>query len=228
MARSITDGLVMFKLYDNITIGRFKYDMPESFAEDAISAVTDICSQPNVFCDGISNSPVVSFWNVNDKGKRLYDLPVFKDYLTFVKPLIRDYLKELNLSEDDAVVAAMWGVHYKPNQFVQKHNHEYTDYIRSPFEKRGKHKVSTDNDILAILLYLNKPDNSGNLFIQSKKGIKHEFDLKAGDIIMFPSYSSIHWTEPNLSEEEKFVVGIEIVMKWVTSNVIVGKTIEEL
>ena len=205
-----------------------KYDMPDGFVDKAIACVEDICGQSNVFNKRIPHSPIVSFWNLNDNGKRLYDCPEFKDYLTFIKPHIQDYLKELGISEDDAVVTAMWGVHYKPNQFVQKHNHEYTDYIRSPFEKRGKHKVSTDNDILAILLYLNKPDNSGNLFIQSKKGIKHEFDLKAGDIIMFPSYSSIHWTEPNLSEEEKFVVGIEIVMKWVTSNVIVGKTIEEL
>jgi hypothetical protein len=212
----------MFQSYDGVKIGLFKYAMPSGFAEQAILSVMDICNQTNNVNTKIPKSPIISFWNYRDNGKRLYDLPEFKDYITFIKPHIRDYLKELGVSEDDAVITAMWGVHYKPGQFVQRHNHTYSDY------RKGASKPASDNDVLAILLYLNKPDKSGNLFIESSNGVEHEFDLKGGDVIMFPSSLSMHRTDPNESNEDKFVVGIEIVMKWVTDDELIGKTLEEL
>ncbi|NDB61337.1 hypothetical protein EB001_23300 [bacterium] len=218
----------MIETYDGVKIGLFKYNMTKDFAEEAISTVIDICSKPNINNKRISDSPIVSFWNLNDSGKRLYDLPIFKDYLSFIKPHIQEYLKELGVVEDQAILTAMWGVHYKPNQFVKRHNHAYGDYKKNPRKKRSEHIVKSDNDVLAILLYLNKPNNSGNLFIETPNGIEHEFDLKAGDVIMFPSFSLMHRTNPNLSNEDKFVVGIEIVMKWVTDDTLVGKTIGEL
>ena len=218
----------MIKSFDGVKVGLFKYDMPNGFADSVISCVKDICSQPNIVNKTIVNSPIVSFWNINDNGKRLYDLPEFKDYLTFIKPHIQEYLKELEVPEDQAVVTAMWGVHYKPSQFVRRHNHAYGDYKKNPRKKRSQHNVTTDNDVLAILLYLNKPVNSGNLFIETTDGIEHEFDLKAGDVIMFPSFSLMHRTDPNNSNEDKFVVGIEIVMKWVTDDQLVGKMVKEL
>jgi hypothetical protein len=228
VARPISDGLGMIKTIDDVKVGLFKFDMSKEFAENAISFVIDICSQPNVFNKKIEHSPIVSFWNLNDKGKRLYDMPEFKEYLTFIKPHIQEYLQALNIPEDDAIVTAMWGVHYKPTQFVKKHNHAYGDYTKSSGKKRTEHNNTTDNDVLAILLYLNKPDNSGNLFIEMPNGNEHEFDLKGGDVIMFPSFSLMHRTNPNQSNEDKFVIGIEIVMKWVTDDILVGKTIGEL
>lgn len=198
-----------------------KYDMSDGFADKAIACVRDICGQTNVFNKRIPHSPIVSFWNLDDNGKRLYDRPEFKDYLTFIKPHIQDYLRELNISEDDAVVTAMWGVHYKPTQFVRRHQHTYNDYKKSP------HKFTTPNDVLAVLLYLNKPGNSGNLFIEMPDGSEKEIDMSAGDVIMFPSMS-YHWTTPNESQENKYVVGIEIIMKWSTDDQLVGKTIGEL
>lgn len=218
----------MIKTFGDVKIGLVRYNMTPGFAKAAISSVIDICSQPNITNKLIDNSPTVSFWNINDNGKRMYDLPQFKDYLTFIKPHIQEYLKELSIPEDQAVVTAMWGVHYKPKTFVKRHNHAYGDYKKSPRKKRSDHLVKTDNDVLAILLYLNKPENSGNLFIETVDGVEHEFDLKGGDVIMFPSFSLMHRTNPNNSNEDKFVVGIEIVMKWVTDNQLVGKRVEEL
>ena len=87
-----------------------KYDMPDGFVDKAIACVEDICGQPNVFNKRIPHSPIVSFWNIDDSGRRLYDRSEFRDYLTFIKPHLQDYLKELGISEDDAVVTAMWGV----------------------------------------------------------------------------------------------------------------------
>lgn len=198
-----------------------KYDMPDGFLDKAKSCVEDICSKPNVQDKTVPTVPVVSFWNMNDNGKRLYNRPEFNDYLTFVKPHIQDYLKELGISEDEAIVTAMWGVHYKPTQFVGKHNHTYNDYKKSP------HKFKTPNDVLAVLLYLNKPENSGNLFIELSDGSEKEIDTGAGDVIMFPSML-YHWTSPNNSQESKYVLGIEIIMKWSTDDKLIGKTIGEL
>jgi hypothetical protein len=222
MAGSIAVGLVMINSYDGVKIGLFKYDMTEGFVDKAKAAVTDICGQKNFFNKRIPNSPIVSFWNVNDNGKRLYELPEFREYINFVKPHIQEYLKELGIQEDDAVVTAMWGVHYKHGEYVKRHNHIYDHY------RKGSGRHPTGNDVLAILLYLNKPDKSGNLFIESDNGKEHEFDLKGGDVIMFPSSSAWHRTDPNQSNEDKFVVGIEIVMKWVTDDELVGKSLEEL
>lgn len=218
----------MIETYGGVKIGLFNFEMTKEFAQTAISSVVNICSQPNVTNKRIPKSPTVSFWNKSDNGKRLYDLPEFKDYLTFIKPHIQEYLKVLGVSEDQAVVTAMWGVHYKPGQFVKRHNHAYGDYQNDPRKKRSEHNIKTDNDVLAVLLYLNKPDKSGNLFIETIDGIEHEFDLKAGDVIMFPSFSLMHRTDPNESNDDKFVVGIEIVMKWVTTDVLVGKLVKEL
>lgn len=218
----------MIETIDGVKIGLFKYDMTEETRQSTISCVIDICSQPNIYNKTIDNSPIVSFWNLNDNGKRLYDLSEFKNFLKSIKPNIQEYLKALNISEDDAVITAMWGVHYKPTQFVRRHNHAYGDYKKSPGKKRSEHNNTTDNDVLAILLYLNKPDNSGNLFIEMPNGVEHEFDLKSGDVIMFPSFSLMHRTSPNNSNEDKYVVGIEIVMKWVTDDKLIGKTVGEL
>ena len=151
----------------------------------------------------------------------MYDCPEFKDYLTFVKPHIQDYLKELELPLDEAMVTAMWGVHYKTGQYVRRHQHTYNDYKKSP------HKFTTPYDVFAVLLYLNKPEHSGNLFIETPDGIQKEIDMQPGDVIMFPSMQ-YHWTSPNKSQESKYVVGIEIIMKWSTDDELVGKTIGEL
>ena len=78
-----------------------KYDMSKDFQDKAISCIEHICNQFNVFNKRIPNSPIVSFWNIDDDGRRLYDCPEFKDYLTFVKPHIQDYLKELELPLDE-------------------------------------------------------------------------------------------------------------------------------
>lgn len=218
----------MIKTIDGVKVGLFKFDMAKEFTETAISSVNDICSQPNTFNKRIQHSPIVSFWNLNDNGKRLYDMSEFKEYLTFVKPHIQEYLQALNIPEADAIVTAMWGVHYKPTQYVKRHNHAYGDYKKLSGKERNRHNNTTDNDVLAVLLYLNKPNDSGNLFIETPNGVEHEFDLKAGDVIMFPSFSLMHRTDPNNSNEDKFVIGIEIVMKWVTDDKLVGKTIGEL
>lgn len=212
--------MVMFKIYDDVKIGLFNYNMSSEFISNAIQSVRDVCSQPTILNN--EKTPIISFWNREDNGKRLYDKSEFKEYIKFIKPHIRSYLKELNVAENDAVVTAMWGVHYKPKQFVPRHNHTYDDY------RKGSIKKTTDNDVIAILLYLKKPCNSGNLFIETKNNLEFEFNLKAGDIIMFPSSSTWHRTDINESGDEKFIVGIEIVMKWVTDDVLVGKTLEEL
>ena len=198
-----------------------KYDMSKDFQDKAISCIEHICNQLNVFNKRIPNSPIVSFWNIDDDGRRLYDCPEFKDYLTFVKPHIQDYLKELELPVDEAMVTAMWGVHYKTGQYVRRHQHTYNDYKKSP------HKFTTPYDVFAVLLYLNKPEHSGNLFVETSDGIQKEIDLKDGDVIMFPSMQ-YHWTSPNKSQESKYVVGIEIIMKWSTDDELIGKPLGEL
>ena len=220
MAGSISDGLVMIKTIDDTKIYLTKYDITDKFIESVIPRIIETCNHKNLFAN-IPNAASVSFWNVDDSGKKVYDWLEMKDFLTFIKPHIRTYIKELNISEDDMMITAMWCNRYKPNTFVIKHNHTYNDY------KRGSHNFKTSNDVLGVLLYINKPDNSGNLFIETSDGIEHEFDLKGGDVIIFPSMLQ-HRTSPNKSKDDKFVIGIEIMMKWVTDENLVGKTLGEL
>ncbi len=223
----------MIEEYDGIMIGKFKYDMPEGFVESAISHVIEICQKPNIFVENIvPTAPSSTLWSVDDRDKRLYELPLFKDFLTFIKPHILTYVQALGIIQEEAYVVGMWAVHYKPTQFVQKHNHVYSDcstnYSGGTFIKREVHKNSSENDMVSIILYLNKPDNSGNLFIEMPNGVEHEFDLKAGDIIMFPSYSLMHRTSPNESNEDKYVIVLELAMKWITDDPMVGKTLEDI
>jgi len=221
----------MIESIDDVKIGFFKYDMPPGFAEEAISCVAEICKEPNIYLDIIPNAPSASLWSENDNGRKLNELPIFRDFVSFVKPHIIEYLKELGIEKSDAFVVGMWGVHYKPKQFVVRHNHVYSDIAMkhkgSSFIKRQPHKNSNQNDMMSILLYLNKPDNSGNLLIEMPNGIEREFDLKGGDVIMFPSHSLWHRTQPNESNEDKFVVVLELGMKWITDDII-GTALEDL
>lgn len=220
----------MITTINGISIGRYEYDMSKEFTDSAIDCVIDACKQPNMY-PSIPNTPAASLWSEDDSGRKLHELPLFKDFLSTIKPMLQEYLKFIGVNENDAVITAMWGVHYKQNECVVKHNHVYSDCKKNEkgsFIKRVPHKRSTKNDIISILLYLNKPKNSGNLLIEDAMGIEHEFDLKGGDIIMFPSYAYQHRTLPNKSEEDKFVIVLEVVMKWVTDDEIEGKTLEQL
>ena len=213
----------MIRTIAGVKVAQYFYPMPEGFADAAIAYSIEICKKPNVFhdmmkqkvghkvsVDLISNSPNATLWNVDDNDKRLFRLPLFKDFLSFLKPHMLNYIKELEIDEKDVNVVGMWAVHYKPKQFVARHNHFYSDCAKrqdGTFIERIPHKSSNQNDMISILLYLNKPIASGNLFIEMPDGDAHEFDLKAGDVIMFPSYSLMHWTSPNESDEDKFEIG---------------------
>lgn len=221
----------MIETYDGIKVGMFKYDMPEGFQESAISYVTEICRQPNMFLNIVPNAPVASLWNDNESDKRLYKLPLFSDFIGFVKPHLVEYLNSLGINESDAFVVGMWAVHYKPTQYVIKHNHVYSDCSdkhNGSIIQRKPHIDSTENDMISVLLYLNKPNNSGNLFIETPNGKEHEFDLKQGDVIMFPSYSLMHRTSPNESREDKFVIVLDLAMKWVTNEHMIGECLANI
>mgnify|MGYP003351093141 FL=1 len=166
---------------------KFNYPHTDQLREMVIDKLYDITSKPNLSPHFIPGG-ICSFNNMSSPGRKLHEWEEFKDYLDFIQPYLKQFLDQLNIK---AKFEAMWVNRYPPGTYVVKHDHR---------------KLSgRDTTFIGVLFYIKKPPNGGNLFIENK-----EIDMWQGDVIIFES-SKEHWTSPNNSSEDKFVIGMEFV-----------------
>ncbi len=190
---------------NNIKIDKIKYNNNKSLLNKVLPKIIDITSRPNTNKNFILGGSC-SYFNedLDQSGKKLFLWKEFRDYIDFIKPHIQNYLNEINKSEDYYYVTGMWANVYPPGTHVAKHKHNYFQ------------ESSDLNDILAILLYLRKPNDSGNLIIdipENNSTVDYKVTMEEGDVVMFQS-SLCHQTEINKSCESKFIIGIELVSRF--------------
>lgn len=169
-------------------IYRTKYPKTDDLASKVLPKLYEITTQPNKTPQFIRGG-MCSFHNVDEAGKRLNEWDEFREFMDFVQPHIDAYVNSLGLQK--VAFEGMWANRYPPGTFVIKHDHKTLSGRQVTF--------------IGVLFYIQKPENSGNLFIEGK-----EIDIEQGDVIMFET-SMEHWTEPNKSSTDKFVIGMELV-----------------
>lgn len=167
----------------------------------------DVNSQPAVV-EGIVGGSC-SRVNVDyQKGRTLYLWPEFKEYLNFIKPYIRNYIKDLGQSEEDYYVSDMWTNRYPPGTFIVRHKHP------NIYDERPA--LITKNEAISIVLGIRKPKNSGNLVIEIPNELneitEYEVFSEEGEVILFPG-ALFHKTSPNQSDEDKFTIVLELILK---------------
>lgn len=155
-----------------------------------------ITNQSNKFPGFIENGSC-SFHNVDCQGKELYRWEKLGQLVDIFKSCLREYLNLLQIREDDVVVVGMWANRYPPDTYVGKHNHNYLN---------GENKT-----IIDALFYLKKDDKAGSLYIDIPEYGVYNANMNEGDIIVFQS-SWDHWTDPNKSKSDKYVIGIELMV----------------
>lgn len=175
---------------------RNRFEEPSKLFWLILPKLEDITSQPNKLPLFIKNGSC-SFHNEDDAGKRLYEWIELKDFVSFLKTNLRDYLKSIDVDEQNVSVAGMWANRYPSGTHVEKHNH-------NPRNKEG---------ILVIgaLYYLHKDDNAGNLVIDIPNHGHYNANMNEGDLIIFQSTLD-HWTTPNRSDKDKYIIGLELVV----------------
>ncbi len=175
---------------------RTSYPNTEELFHKLSDKLKDITSQPNAVPWFIRNGSC-SFHNKDDTGKRLYDWEEFKDFIPFLKQNVREYLESISISEVDAPIAGMWANRYPPNTFVAKHNHNHLNEDK---------KI-----IIGALFYIKTEENAGNLVIDIPDYGEYNVSMSQGDVVIFQS-SLDHWTTPNKSSSDKYVIGLELVV----------------
>jgi hypothetical protein len=164
--------------------------------ETVIDKIKSITSQPNNFPGFIANGSC-SFHNKDGDGRKLYEWKEFKDFIPFLKQNVRDYLESISIQEQDAPIAGMWANRYPPGTFVARHNHN----------DLNRHKTL----IIGALFYLKTQRNAGELVIDIPNYGEYNVSMNEGDIVIFQS-SLDHWTTPNNSDSDKYVIGLELVV----------------
>ena len=149
--------------------------------KSTVDKIKDITGQPNNFPSFIANGSC-SFHNTTAAGRKLYEWKEFKNFIS--------------IQEQDAPIAGMWANRYPPGTFVARHNHNNL-------------KVNKTVSIGA-LLYLKTDKNAGDLVIDIPNYGEYNAKMSQGDLIIFQS-SLDHWTTPNKSNTDKYVIGLELV-----------------
>lgn len=175
---------------------RTHYGNTSELYQSISDKLVDITSQSNKVPWFILNGSC-SFHNVEDEGRQLYKWDELKDLVVFLKAAMREYLNSISVKEEDAAVAGMWANRYPPGTFVAKHNHN--------------HLRKENHIIVGALYYLHKDVNAGGLYIDIPEYGEYNAEMKEGDIIIFQS-SLDHWTTPNNSNKDKFIIGLELVV----------------
>ena len=160
------------------------------------SKLEDITAQSNRLPLFIQNGSC-SFHNETDAGKRLYEWAELKDFVSFVKNNLKEYLHAIGADEQNVSVAGMWANRYPPGTFVEKHNH-------NPKRKPGI-------IVIGALYYIRKDIDAGNLVIDIPDYGEYNVDMNEGDLVIFQS-SLNHWTIPNRSDRDKYIIGFELVV----------------
>lgn len=197
MAGSFTVGLGIVILDVGSTkILRTNFLGSQELFENIFSKLEHITSQPNKLPDFIKNGSC-SFHNVEEDGKKLYEWEEFKDFIPFLKEHVRDYLDSISVPEADVSIAGMWANRYPPGTYVFKHNHN---------------NMSVDKRlIIGALFYIHMEENAGNLVIDIPQFGEYNVKMSQGDVVIFQS-SLDHWTTPNKSNNDKYVIGLELVV----------------
>lgn len=137
-----------------------------------------------------------SFFNDDGSGKVLQTWPEFREYIDYIRPAFYDYVDSLGLNKEEAWLRGMWANNYVTGAYAKKHSHKL------------------DTEVFGILFYLQKPENSGDLYIeipQNELVEEYKANIEEGDIIIFSS-GLVHWTDPNINVKEKIVIGMEITL----------------
>lgn len=222
----------MIEQHGDIKIYRVMYPQNEELYSVIKDKIHEVTNQPSYmpFTNTIIDSNSVSvatnkagrcsFWNADGEGMKLYKWEELSDYFAFVKPHIRTYLEAIGIDEKDIVTRNCWANEYPKGTNTNRHRHLYSDY------GTGHHNHKTPYDIIGVLLYINKPEGTADLMLEID-GKMTDMNVKNGEIIIFPSYQ-YHQTHPNMSDEYKHLVGIELLTRWISNDVIEGLTLEEL
>ena len=139
-------------------------------------------------------SPVVSggactFFNHNTEGRELNKVEDFNELAGFIH---KHYLKYMDITNQDSskmMLAGMWANRYPTGAYARKHNH------------------TMENDVADILFYLQKPEDSGDLYLEIDN-IEYRIGVNEGDLIIFPGGYN-HWTDPNKNQKDRLVIGVE-------------------
>lgn len=165
---------------------------------DKLKTITE---QPNNLLWFIEKG-ICSYHNEDDEGKHVYRWPEFKDLVEFLRDNIKEYLKVVSVDEQDVVITGMWINRYPPGAFIVRHNHDQIQN-RDQFINKGI--------IIGIVYYIRKDENAGSLVIDIPGYGKYNTKMEEGDVIIFNS-SLYHWTIPNLTENDKYTIGLEVVI----------------
>ena len=65
--------------------------------------------------------------------------------------------------------------------------------------------------IIGIVYYIRKDDEAGSLVIDIPDYGEYNTNMREGDVIIFDSTLE-HWTIPNQSDNDKYTIGLEIVV----------------
>lgn len=173
-----------------------RYENTQQLFESIRDKLEDITNQPNRVPWFIENG-ICSFHNVDATGRELYKWDELSDFTVFIQQSIKEYLKSISIDIEDVAVAGMWANRYPPGTFVSKHNHN---------QLREK-----DTVIIGALYYIRKDKDAGNLVIDIPDYGVYNTEMDEGDVVIFQS-SLDHWTVPNTSDNDKYVIGVEAVV----------------
>lgn len=133
-----------------------------------------------------------------------------KPIIELIQSHVEIYKNYLNINSNIKVVPnSAWVSLYPPNAYLNLHAHE---------------KVG-----IAIVFYLKKPKDSGNLILKNNFNIwkfyEHQhnidivndtpkiFDVEEGDIVMFPAFL-MHGTQVNNSNEDRIIIGSDFNLEY--------------
>lgn len=173
-----------------------RYENSDQLYESIRSKLEDIINQPNRVPFFIKDG-VCSFHNVDDTGRELYKWDELADFTTFIRNKIKEYLQSISVDVQDVSIAGMWANRYPPGTFVSRHNHNQLK--------------SQNTVIIGALYYIRMDENAGSLVIDIPEYGEYNTEMKEGDVVIFQS-SLDHWTIPNNSNADKYVIGIEAVV----------------
>lgn len=183
---------------------RTRYENSAELFETIKPKLEDITKQPNKLPLFIRNGSC-SFHNKDETGRQLNEWEELKELVTFFKVILKEYLASISVKEEDAAFAGMWANRYPPGTYVARHNHNHT---------RIDKKI-----VIGVLYYLKKDDNAGSLHIDIPEYGEYNANMNEGDVVVFQS-SLDHWTVPNNSSTDKYIIGMELVVgeKGITLN----------
>jgi uncharacterized protein (TIGR02466 family) len=133
--------------------------------------------------------------------------PAFSNVVKFINSHAEKYWQALQYDSSMCPkVYEMWANIYKPNSFIETHNH-------SPIH-------------MTASFYLQQPDNGGNIMFEHPNStlLKHQpyaFDqirytafeqevaVTTGTLVIFPGYMN-HRTQPNMSTDNRIIIGSNI------------------